>query len=116
MARWRTHVYGCSADNADTSAPTRGLTVMRPTFLLPIFIYTALCTIPLIAGLSLVISPQRTGTFLHDAFIIFPSVDPQEVAKRWFYRLLGIASLVAWVGAVYSIYSHIISPLIHVVN
>jgi hypothetical protein len=85
---------------------------MRPTVLLPIFIYTALCTVPLIAGLNLILSPRRAGNFLHDAFFIFPPVDPHEVAKSRFYRLLGVALIIAWVGAVYSIYSHIISPLI----
>jgi hypothetical protein len=86
---------------------------MRPTVLLPIFIYTALCTVPLIAGLSLIISPQHAGTFLHDAFFIFPPVEPHEVGKSRFYRLLGVAFIIAWVGAVFSIYFHIISPLIH---
>jgi hypothetical protein len=86
---------------------------VRPTVLLPIFVYTGLCTVPLFAGLNLIVSPQQAGNFLHDAFIVFPSVEPQEGAKRRFYRLLGLALLVIWAGAVYSIYSHIISPLIH---
>jgi hypothetical protein len=85
---------------------------MRPTFLLAVFIYTVLCTVPLVAGLNLLISPQRAGNFLHDAFVIFPSIDAHESAKRQLYRLMGLALILAWVGAVYSIYSHIISPFI----
>jgi hypothetical protein len=67
---------------------------MRPTFLVPLGIYLLLCTVPLAIGACLMISPRRTANFLSDAFIIFPHVEAQDTAKRWFYRLLG-AGIVA---------------------
>jgi hypothetical protein len=63
---------------------------MRPTFLVPVFIYLLLCTVPLGVGTSLLISPRRVGNFLNDAFVIFPPVEAHETAKKWLYRVLGV--------------------------
>ena len=85
---------------------------MRPTVLVPLFIYLLICTVPLGLGLKLIVSPEATGNFLHDTFNIFPAIETSEVTKRRFYRGLGLVLLAAWAGAVYSVYTHIIFPLL----
>jgi len=80
---------------------------MRPTLFVPVFIYLALCTVPLGLGLNLVLFPRRAANFLHDAFVIFPPVESFEAGRRLFYRLLGLMLLAVWAVGMYMIYSHI---------
>jgi hypothetical protein len=75
------------------------------------FIYLALCTVPLGLGLKLVLSPRRAGNLLHDAFVTFPTVESFEIRKRRLYRLLGMMLLGVWAGGMYAIYLRVV-PLI----
>jgi hypothetical protein len=82
---------------------------MRPTLFVPVFIYLALCIVPLGLGLNLVLFPRRAAIFLHDAFAIVPPVESFEAGRGWFYRLLGLILLAAWAVGMYLIYSHIVA-------
>jgi hypothetical protein len=83
---------------------------MRPTIFVPVFIYIAICTVPLGVGLNLLLAPIRTGNLLHDAFAIFPALSSQEAAKRRLYRLLGLILIAGWAVGVSAIYSRIVGP------
>src|SRR5262249_34884934 len=87
-------------------------TLMRPTLFVPIVIYLLICTVPLTLGIKLLVAPGRTGNFLHDAFIVFPAVEPSEAGKRRFYRALGLILVGVSLGVLYSAYVRVL-PLVH---
>lgn len=85
----------------------------RGAFLQLLLIYVIICTVPLGLGACLLIAPVRTGNFLNDAFAIFPCVDPGDVWKKLFYRILGMFLVAASAFYIHQIYSNIAAPVAH---
>jgi hypothetical protein len=81
----------------------------RGAFFTLFLIYSILCAVPLLLGAYLLIAPDHAGNFLNDSFAIFPSVEPEEIWKKWAYRALGAGFI--WVSIYYAreIYLSILS-------
>ena len=63
---------------------------MRALLLLLSALAVILCLVPLGLGVFLLVTPRRAGTFLNEAFAIFPSIEGANHWKRWLYRALGL--------------------------
>ena len=66
---------------------------MRALLLLLSALAVILCLVPFGLGVSLVVTPARTGKFLNEAFAILPPVEDGDSGKRWLYRALGVGSV-----------------------
>jgi hypothetical protein len=85
----------------------------RGAFLQLILIYVVICTVPLVVGLYLILSPRRAGNALNDAFAIFPHVEPQQRLKKLLYQGLGVALVLVSLFYIRQIYIGLALPIAH---
>jgi hypothetical protein len=45
------------------------------------------------AGLFMALAPRRFGNFVHENFVVFPAVGPNDWGKKLFLRLVGLGLL-----------------------
>jgi hypothetical protein len=85
----------------------------RGAFAQLILIYLIICTVPPGLGTWLLVAPRRGGTFLNDAFAVFPLVGPKDGLKKLLYRAGGLGLIAVSVFYIHRIYGNIVSPISH---
>lgn len=74
-----------------TAAPHLGLVLQaRGAFVQLLLIYFIISAVPLGLSTYLVVTPRRSGKFLHDAFAVFPHVENENRWKKLFHHTLGL--------------------------
>jgi hypothetical protein len=85
---------------------------MRALLVLVSGLVVILCLVPLGLGVSLLVTPIRTGTFLNEAFAIFPRVQDEDGWTQWFYRALGVGCMALSGYFFRQVWENLVSPAI----
>jgi hypothetical protein len=89
---------------------------VRALLVLVSALVVALCVVPLGLGVCLLVTPDRAGNFLNEAFAIFPTAVGQGGGTRWFYRALGVGCLALSCYLFRQIWGSLVLPVMQVLQ